>query len=75
MYSLASLSNARNTLTRELHEHGRLIDLTSDPRYIGSRKVFDDASKELKTVGKAAVKSFPEIKHSGKKNNIKIPKK
>ena len=30
-YSLSSLRNARNALTRELNEHGRYIDLTTDP--------------------------------------------
>ena len=65
-YSIASLRNLRNGLSRELQNHGRMIDLTTDPKYVKSRKAFKDACKELKTKGKGIVNSYPEITHSGK---------
>ena len=53
MYTLEGLRNARNALSRELQDHGQNIDLTTDPKFVGSRKAFKDALKELKENRKA----------------------
>ena len=65
LYTIASLRNLRNGLSHCMAIRGREIDLTTDPRYTKSQNAFQDACKELKKVGKGAVKNFPEIEHSG----------
>ena len=64
-YSVASLRNCCNAITRNLHTKGRYIDLSKDSKYVRSQKSFKDAVKELKKIGKGAVKSYPEICHAG----------
>ena len=64
-YSLTSLRNLRNALTRELVKHGRNIDLTTDTHYKQSQMSFKDAAKELKKIGKGTIHSYPEISHAG----------
>ena len=65
MYTIASLRNLRNGLTRCPEERGRGIDLTTDPRYKISQKSFMAACKELKRIGKGETKNYPEIDHTG----------
>ena len=65
LYSIASLRNLRNGLSRCLAEHGKHIDLTTDPHFKKSQQSFKDACKELKKLGKGVVHSYPEIDHSG----------
>ena len=50
-YTITSLRNLRNALTRELNIHGRYIDLTNDPKFKNSQMAFKDACKELKEMG------------------------
>ena len=65
-YTIASLHNLRNGLSRCLSEHGKNIDLTTDPKFRESQRAFKDACKELKQIGKENVTSYPEITHAGK---------
>ena len=65
MYSKSSLENICHTLNKNLHEAGYYIDITRDPRFINSQKAYKEACLELKSVGKAVVKNYPEIKHKG----------
>ena len=72
-YSIASMRNLRNGLSRELQNHGRMINLTTDPKFVQLQKAFKDACKELKQKGKGLVKSYPEILHSGMlKTKLKV---
>ena len=64
-YSITSLRNLRNALTRELVKHNRNIDLTNYPPYKKSQAAFKDACKELKKIGKGKIRSYPEINHTG----------
>ena len=64
-YTIASLRNLRNGLSRCLTEHGKSIDLTNDSAFKKSQKSFKDACKELKQLGKGHVASYPEIQHAG----------
>ena len=66
LYTIASLRNLCNGMSRELQGHVRNIDLTTDTKYTKSRKCFLDACKELKEKGKDIVWSYPEIHHKGK---------
>ena len=70
MYTISSLRNLRNGISRCLEERGRGIDLTTDPKYQKSQKAFGDACKELKRIGKGEVKNHPEIEHPGELNSI-----
>ena len=54
-YTITSLRNLRNTLTRELYIQGRYIDLTNDPKHKNSQMAFKDACKELKELGRGVV--------------------
>ena len=65
MYTIASLRNLRNGISRCMEDYGRPIDLTNDPRYEKSPKSFRDACKELKDMGKGKVKNYKEIEHAG----------
>ena len=51
-YSVTSMRNMRNALTRELNIHGKFIDLTTDPMFKQSQMAFKDACKELKEMGR-----------------------
>ena len=76
-YTIASLHNLRNGLSRCLADHGKNIDLTTDPKFINCQCAFKDACKELKQFGKGNVNSYPEIEHSGNtifRSSIKVPK-
>ena len=64
-YTISSLRNLRNGLTRCLEEHSRKIDLTTDTKFRECQKCFQDTCKELKKIGKGQVKSYPEIEHAG----------
>ena len=64
---MAILANIRHTLNRKLKRHRCEFDITRDPRFIKSQEAFKDACRELKSVGKAVVKHFPEINPEGKK--------
>ena len=66
LYSIASLRNLRNGLSRCLSDHRKSIDLTTDSKFGDSQHAFKDACKELKQCGKGIVHSYPEIEHSGK---------
>ena len=65
LYTIASLRNLRNGLSRFLQEHAHNIDLTTDAMYKKSQIAFKDACKELKKLGKGVIHSYPEIEHSG----------
>ena len=69
-YTVTSLRNMRNALTRELNNHGRFVDLTTDPHFKQSQTAFKDACKELKEMGRAVVRHYPEITHAGNHNFI-----
>ena len=60
-YTITSLRNLRNALTRELNIHGRYIDLPNDPKYKNSQMAFKDACKELKELGRGVIHHYPEI--------------
>ena len=64
-YTIASLRNLRNGLSRCLSDHDKNIDLTNDPNFKLSQNSFKDACKELKQIGKGHVTSYPEITHAG----------
>ena len=64
-YTIASLCNLQNGLTRCLQDHSRNINLTNDPKYKNSQNAFKDACKDLKNLGKGQVKSYPETDHAG----------
>ena len=64
-YTIASLRNLRNGLSRCLAENGKNIDLTTDPKFKLSQNAFKDACKELKKFGKGIIHSYPEITHTG----------
>ena len=65
LYSKATLENIRHALNHNLQESSRAIDIITDHEFIESNKCYKDACKELKAKGKAVVKSYPEIIHSG----------
>ena len=65
MYSKNTLQNIRHALNRNLHDAGINVDITKDPTFVDSQKVYKDDCKELKAYRKAVVKSYPEIKHTG----------
>ena len=62
------MRNLRNGLSRQLHEKGRMIDLTRDPKFVKSQDAFKGACRELKNHGKGIVRSYPEISHAGRFN-------
>ena len=64
-YTIASLRNLRNGLSRCLASHGKNIDLTTDEKFRHSQNAFKDACKELKQLGKGIVVCYPEITHGG----------
>ena len=68
-YTITSLRNLRNALTRELNTHGRYIDLTTDPKFKQSQMAFKDACKELKELGRGVVHHYPEISKAGNTQN------
>lgn len=63
--SMATLANIRHALNRKLKRHGREFDITRDARFVKSQEAFKDACCKLRSVGKAAVKHFPEITPQG----------
>ena len=65
LYSKATIENIRHALNRNLQEAGRAIDIITDHQFIECNNCYKDACKELKAKGKAVVKSYPEIIHSG----------
>ena len=65
LYSKATLENIRHALNCVIQEAGRPLDILSDQESIESNRCYRDACKELKAKGKAVVKSYPEIIHSG----------
>ena len=65
-YCVTSLRSLCNGLTRELVKHNRNIDLTTDPNFKHSQSCFKDAMKELKKIGKGAIRSYPEINRAGR---------
>ena len=70
LHSKATLENIRHALNRVLQDAGRNIDIINDHEFIESNKSYKDACKELKAKGKAVVKSYPEIIHSGKNEEL-----
>ena len=73
-YSIASLRNLRNGLSRCLSGHGKNINLTMVKIFRRSQKAFKDAHKELKQIGKGNVNSYPEIEHASMCKNIDFHK-
>ena len=65
LYSKATLEKIRHALNRVFQENGRLIDIINDQEFVESNRRYKDACKELKAKGKAVVKSYPEIIHTG----------
>ena len=51
-YTIASLCNLRNGLSRCLNEHSKNIDLTMDENFRLSQNSIKDACKDLKQIGK-----------------------
>ena len=64
-YSKATLQNIRHAINRILQENGHEIDITSDLDFKELNKAYIAACKELKQIGKAVVKSYEEILHTG----------
>ena len=63
--SVASLQNIRHTLNRLLNKSGRSVDIIKDTAFKKSIQSYKDATKELKKLGKAIVKHYPEIHPTG----------
>ena len=70
MYSKATLENIKHALNRNLQNADHQIDLMNDNAFIKAQKAYHDACRELKAKGKAVVKSYPEIVHSGNLTSI-----
>ena len=64
-YCVTSMRSLQNGLTRELGEHNRNIDLTSDPTFKKSQASFKDTCKELKKIRKGKITRYPEILQAG----------
>ena len=65
-YSANTLKNFRYALNRILHTKGHLYNITEKgTSFLQSHKAFKVAIKELKSEGKAEVKSYSEINEDG----------
>ena len=69
MYSANTMKNFRYALNRILKNKGHLYDIMSKATlsFKHSQQAFLDSQKELKELGKAEIKSAPEITEDGKK--------
>ena len=65
-YSVSSLHHIRYALKRILMNHGREFDITVDPRFSKSQRLFKEACKELKRKGYGHVKHIDAIIPSGR---------
>ena len=64
-YSVNTLRNFRYALNRNLRNKGHLYNITEKgTSFLKSHEAFKVAIKELKSEGKAEVKSYPEIKEN-----------
>ena len=65
-YTVSSLHHIRYGIKRLLQQSGCEFDITSDPRFSNSQRLFKEACKELKRKGFGHVKHTDAIKPSGK---------
>ena len=65
-YTVSSLHHIRYAIKRILQNSGKEYDITTDPRFSNSQRLFKEACKELKRKGFGHVKHTDAIKASGK---------
>ena len=65
-YSVSSLHHIRYAIKRLLQNKGKTYDITTDPRFAHSQKMFKEACKELKRKGYGHVKHTDDILPTGK---------
>ena len=65
-YTILSLHHIYYAIKRLLQNSGREFDITSDPQFANSQKLFKEACKELKRKGYGHVKHTNAIKPSGR---------
>ena len=61
-YRVQSLHHIRYGINRIFKEKGREFDIISDPRFVKSQDLFEDACRRLKKFGYGHVTHYPEIK-------------
>ncbi len=59
------LQNTRHAINRSLKRAGCKFDITRHEDFTNSQEAYKDAARELKKLGKAAVKHYPEISPQG----------
>ena len=64
-YTVSSLHHIRYAIKRILQNAGREFDITTDPKFANSQRLFKEACKELKRKGFGHVKHTDAIKPSG----------
>ena len=71
-YSVSTLHHIRYGIKRLLQGSGREFDITTDPQFANSQRLFKEACKELKRKGYGHVKHTEAIKPSGKHLHLHI---
>ena len=69
-YSVSSLHHIRYAIKRILQSNGRDFDITMDPKFAKSQRMFKEACKELKRKGFRHVKHTDVIKPQGRSTSL-----
>lgn len=65
MYNVNSLKSIRYGINRNLKKKGKQNDITKSDCFIKNQEAFQDACRELKSLGYGFVKHYEEIKGAG----------